>query len=79
MFEKIKDNLIIKNHELKTRLNTVLIDNERLSDKRIDELLKVLARADELEEKDKQVRHLEAKVEALKEVIKELKNGKTHK
>lgn len=60
-------------HELKTRLNTIEIDNERLSDKRIDELLKVLAREDELEEKDKQVRRLEAKVQALKEVIKELK------
>lgn len=71
MFDNIK--LMRENHELKTRLNTIEIDNERLSDKRIDELLKVLAREDELEEKDKQVRRLEAKVQALKEVIKELK------
>lgn len=76
MIEKIKNSLIVKNHELKARINTLEIHNEFLVDKRIDELLKALAREDELEEKDKQIRHLEAKVEALKEIIKEQKKGK---
>lgn len=63
-------------NELKAKLNTIELENELLRDKRIDELLKALSREDELEEKDKQIKHLEAKIESLKEVIKELKKNK---
>lgn len=60
-------------HELKAENNTLRIHNGFLMDKRIDELLQALGNADVIEEKDKQIRRLEGKVESLKEVIKELK------
>lgn len=79
MIEKIKNSLIVKNHELKAENNTLRIHNGFLMDKRIDELLKALGNADAIEEKDKKIRRLEGKVEGLKELLKEISNGKAHK
>ena len=73
MIEKIKESLVFKNRELKAKVNTLELENELLKDKRIAELLKALNGESKCEEKDKQIRHLEAKMESLKEVIKELK------
>lgn len=79
MFEKIKDNLIIKNHELKVRVNTLEANNSLLADKRIDELLKALAKKDYNEKLEEENTKLKIKNQQLKEVIKELVDGKTHK
>ena len=79
MIEKIKESLIVKNIQLKAQVNTLKAHNEFLMDKRIDDLLKALGRSDDIEKKDREILILTAKNQSLKEVIKELKNGKTHK
>lgn len=71
MFDTIK--LIAEKRELQARINTLEVENELLKDKRLDEILKGLAREDILEEKQKQIERLEIKNQQLKEVIKELK------
>jgi len=79
MIEKIKNNIIAENHRLKARVNTLEIDNELLSDKRIDELLKALAKKDYNEKLEEENTKLKIRNQQLREVIKELTNGKTHK
>ena len=77
MFDNIK--LMRENNELKARVNTLEMRIEELEDETIDKLLNALSRKDEVEEKDKQIAYLEIKNKSLKETIKELVNGKTHK
>ncbi len=79
MIEKIKNNLIAKNRELKARVNTLEIENELLKDKRLDELIKSLDKQNHYEEQAEKIKKLEIKNQQLREVIKELGNGKTHK
>ena len=76
MIENIKNNIIAENHELRARLNTVEADNEILKDKRIDELINALVEQDKNEELEEKVKKLEIKNQQLREVIKELVNGK---
>ena len=77
--EKIKNNLVAKNRELKARVNTLEIENELLKDKRLDELIKSLDKQNHYEEQAEKIKKLEIKNQQLREVIKELGNGKTHK
>lgn len=79
MIEKIKNNLIAKNRELKARVNTLEIENELLKDKRLDELIKSLDKQNHYEEQAEKIKKLEIKNQQLREVIKELGNGKTRK
>ncbi len=79
MIEKIKNNLIAKNRELKARVNTLEIENELLKDKRLDELIKSLDKQNHYEEQAEKIKKLEIKNQQLREVIKEITNGKTHK
>lgn len=79
MIEKIKDNLIAKNRELKARINTLELENELLKDKRLDELIKSLDKQNKYEELEEKIKKLEIKNQQLREVIKEITNGKTHK
>lgn len=60
-------------HELKARNNTLEIENELLRDRRLDELIKSLDKQNKYEEQAEQIKKLETKIQALKEVIKELK------
>ena len=76
MIEKIKDNLIAKNRELKARINTLELENELLKDKRLDELIKSLDKQNKYEELEEKIKKLEIKNQQLREVIKELGNGK---
>lgn len=69
MFEYIK--LKQEIHELKTRNNTLEIENELLRDRRIDDLLKELNKESKCEELEKQIKKLEIKNQSLKEVIHE--------
>ena len=73
MFERIKNNLLIENHELKTRINTMEADYEILADKRIDELIRSLDKQNRYEELEEKIKKLEIKNQQLREVIKELK------
>jgi len=73
MIEKIKNSLIVQNHELKVRINTLEANNELLADKRIDELLQALAKKDYNEKLEEENIKLKIKNQQLKEVIKELK------
>lgn len=79
MIEKIKNNLIAKNRELQARVNTLEIENELLKDKRLDELIKSLDKQNHYEEQAEKIKKLEIKNQQLREVIKEITNGKTHK
>ena len=79
MIEKIKNNLIAKNRELKARVNTLEIENELLKDKRLDELIKSLDKQNHYEELENQLKKYIVKNQQLREVIKELGNGKTRK
>lgn len=79
MIEKIKNNLIAKNRELQARVNTLEIENELLKDKRLDELIKSLDKQNHYEEQAEKIKKLEIKNQQLREVIKELGNGKTRK
>ena len=79
MIEKIKNNLIAKNGELQARVNTLEIENELLKDKRLDELIKSLDKQNHCEEQAEKIKKLEIKNQQLREIIKELGNGKTHK
>lgn len=76
MIEKIKDNLIAKNRELKARINTLELENELLKDKRLDELIKSLDKQNKYEELEDQLKKYVVKNQQLREVIKELGNGK---
>lgn len=60
-------------HELKTRVNTLELENELLRDRRLDELLKELNKENKCEDLGKQLERANTKIQALKEVIKELK------
>ena len=60
-------------HELKARNNTLEIENELLRDRRLDELIKSLDKQNHYEEQEVYIKKLETKIQALKEVIKELK------
>lgn len=71
MFEYIK--LRQEIHELKTRNNTLEIENELLRDRRLDEMIKSLDKQNKYEEQEVLIKKLETKIQALKEVIKELK------
>ncbi len=73
MFEYIK--LKQEIHELRAKVNTLEMKLEELKDERIDDLLRALSGSDELEEAHKQIKKLEIKNQALKEVI----NEKRHK
>lgn len=73
MIEKIKDNLIAKNRELKARINTLELENELLSDKRLDELIRSLDKQNHYEELEEKIKKLETRNQQLREVIKELK------
>lgn len=63
-------------HELKVRVNTLELENELLSDKRLDELIKSLDKQNHYEELQEKIKKLEIKNQQLREVIKELVNGK---
>lgn len=76
MFEKIKNNLIIENRELRNEVNTIENKYETLKDERIDKLIEVLNKQDKNEELEEKVKKLEIRNQQLKEVIKELVNGK---
>ena len=56
MIEKIKDNLIAKNRELKARINTLELENELLKDKRLDELIKSLDKQNKYERNQEMAR-----------------------
>lgn len=71
MFDTIK--LIAEKRELQARINTLEIENELLSDKRLDELIKSLDKQNRYEELEEKIKKLEAKNQQLREVIKELK------
>lgn len=73
MIERIKDNLIAKQNELKARVNTLELENELLKDKRLDELIKSLDKQNKYEELEEKIKKLEIKNQQLREVIKELK------
>lgn len=59
--------------ELKTRVNTLEIENELLRDRRLDELIKSLDKQNHYEELEEKIKKLEIKNQQLKELIKELK------
>lgn len=73
MIEKIKNSLIVKNHELKARANTLELENEMLKDKRITELFAELNKESKCEKLEQENAILKLKNQQLKEVIKELK------
>ena len=73
MIEKIKNSLIVKNIELKKKVNKLELDIEILKDKRIDELLNALNEKNKCEKLEQNIKILEIRYSALKEVIKELK------
>lgn len=74
MFDTIK--LIAEKRELQARINTLEIENELLRDRRLDELLKELNKENKCEDLEKQLERANLKIQALKEVIKELSNAK---
>lgn len=71
MFEKVK--LIAEIRQLKAKINTLEIENELLSDKRLDELIKSLDKQNHYEELEEENKKLKIKNQQLREVIKELK------
>ncbi len=73
MVERIRNNIMAKNNELKARVNTLELENELLRDKRLDELIKSLDKQNKYEELEEKIKKLEIKNQQLREVIKELK------
>lgn len=73
MIERIRNNIMAKNNELKARVNTLELENELLKDKRLDELIKSLDKQNKYEELEEKIKKLEIKNQQLREVIKELK------
>ncbi len=73
MVERIRNNIMPKNNELKARVNTLELENELLRDKRLDELIKSLDKQNKYEELEEKIKKLEIKNQQLREVIKELK------
>lgn len=71
MFENVK--LIREIRTLKARINTLEIENELLSDKRLDELIRSLDKQNHYEELEEKIKKLETRNQQLREVIKELK------
>jgi hypothetical protein len=71
MFNTIK--LIAENRELKAKINTLELENELLSDKRLDELIRSLDKQNRYEELEEKIKKLETRNQQLREVIKELK------
>ena len=71
MLDKIK--LIAEKRELQARINTLEIENELLSDKRLDELIKSLDKQNRYDELEEKIKKLEIRNQQLREVIKELK------
>lgn len=73
MIEKIKNNIIIENSELKHQINTIENKYETLKDERIDKLIEAINKQDKNEELEEKVKKLEIRNQQLREVIKELK------
>ena len=73
MIERIRNNIMAKNNELKAKVNTLELENELLRDKRLDELIKSLDKQNKYEELEEKIKKLEIKNQQLREVIKELK------
>lgn len=73
MIERIRNNIMAKNNELKAKVNTIELENELLRDKRLDELIKSLDKQNKYEELEEKIKKLEIKNQQLREVIKELK------
>ena len=71
MFENVK--LIREIRALKAKINTLEIENELLSDKRLDELIGSLDKQNHYEELEEKIKKLETRNQQLREVIKELK------
>jgi cell division protein FtsB len=71
MFENVK--LIREIRALKARINTLEVENELLSDKRLDELIRSLDKQNHYEELEEKIKKLETRNQQLREVIKELK------
>lgn len=76
MIEKIKNNLIIENRELRNEVNTIENKYETLKDERIDKLIEMINKQYKNEELEEKVKKLEIRNQQLREVIKELANGK---
>ena len=79
MFEKIKNSLVVENIKLKKKVNKLELDIEILKDKRIDELLNALNKKNKYDKLYEDIKILEIRYSALKETLKEISNGKTHK
>ena len=79
MFEKIKNSLVVENIKLKKKVNKLELDIEILKDKRIDELIKSLDKKNKYDKLEEDIKILEIRYSALKETLKEISNGKTHK
>ena len=71
--------LLAEINELKAKINTIELENELLRDKRLDELIKSLDKQNKYEELEEKIKKLEIKNQQLREVIKELSDGKTRK
>jgi hypothetical protein len=71
MFENVK--LIREIRALKAKINTLELENELLSDKRLDELIRSLDKQNRYEELEEKIKKLETRNQQLREVIKELK------
>lgn len=71
MLENVK--LIREIRALKARINTLEVENELLSDKRLDELIRSLDKQNHYEELEEKIKKLETRNQQLREVIKELK------
>ena len=79
MFEKIKNSLVVENIKLKKKVNKLELDIEILKDKRIEELLNALNKKNKYDRLEEDIKILEIRYSALKETLKEISNGKTHK
>ena len=79
MIEKIKNSLVVENIKLKKKVNKLELDIEILKDKRIDELLNALNKKNKYDKLEEDIKILEIRYSALKETLKEISNGKTHK
>jgi hypothetical protein len=64
MFEKVK--LIAEIRQLKAKINTLEIENELLSDKRLDELIKSLDKQNHYEELEEENKKLKIKNQQLR-------------
>lgn len=79
MIEKIKNNLMTENSELRREINTLENKYETLKDERIDKLIEAINKQDKNEELEEKVKKLEIRNQQLKDLIKELKAGKNEK